>query len=190
MLDRNPDNYFADVEQAAFDPAHFVPGIGPSPDKMLQGRLFAYGDAHRYRLGINHTQLPVNRPHAAGEAPTTVATASCASTTTAARPRTTSRTASTGRSQTGEPLYAPLATDGPSGTYEWEQPRGRRLRRRPARSTASWTRRRARDWWATSPAVSRRSRKDDIVERSLAHFAKADAEYGARVREALAKLRA
>ena len=64
-LDRNPDNYFADVEQAAFDPGNFVPGIGPSPDKMLQGRLFAYGDAHRYRLGVNHTQLPVNSPHAA-----------------------------------------------------------------------------------------------------------------------------
>ena len=64
VLDCNPDNYFAEVEQAAFDPGHFVPGIGPSPDKMLQGRLFAYGDAHRYRLGINHTQLPINRPHA------------------------------------------------------------------------------------------------------------------------------
>ncbi|MEQ9499296.1 MAG: catalase [Deltaproteobacteria bacterium] len=61
-LNRTPDNYFADVEQSAFDPAHFVPGIGPSPDKMLQARLFAYGDAHRYRLGINHTLLPVNRP--------------------------------------------------------------------------------------------------------------------------------
>src|ERR1035438_4943695 len=61
VLDRNPDNYFADVEQSAFDPGNFVPGIGPSPDKMLQGRLFAYGDAHRYRLGINHTHLPVHR---------------------------------------------------------------------------------------------------------------------------------
>jgi catalase len=64
VLDQNPENYFAEVEQAAFDPVHFVAGIGPSPDKMLQGRLFAYGDAHRYRLGVNHTQLPVNRPHA------------------------------------------------------------------------------------------------------------------------------
>jgi len=62
VLDRNPDDFFADVEQSAFDPGHFVPGIGPSPDKMLQGRLFAYGDAHRYRLGVNHTQLPVNAP--------------------------------------------------------------------------------------------------------------------------------
>ena len=62
MLNRVPDNFFAEVEQAAFDPAHFVPGIGPSPDRMLQGRLFGYGDAHRYRLGINHTRLAVNTP--------------------------------------------------------------------------------------------------------------------------------
>jgi len=50
VLNRNPENYFAEIEQAAFDPANFVPGIGTSQDKMLQGRLFAYGDAHRYRL--------------------------------------------------------------------------------------------------------------------------------------------
>jgi catalase len=61
-LNRNPDNYFADVEQAAFDPANIVPGVGFSPDKMLQGRLFAYGDAQRYRLGINHKSIPVNAP--------------------------------------------------------------------------------------------------------------------------------
>jgi len=54
VLNRNPENYFAEVEQAAFNPAHFVPGIGPSPDKMLQGRLFSYGDTQRYRLGANH----------------------------------------------------------------------------------------------------------------------------------------
>ena len=60
-LNRNPDNYFADVEQAAFSPAHVVPGIGLSPDKLLQGRLFSYGDAQRYRLGVNHDQIPVNK---------------------------------------------------------------------------------------------------------------------------------
>ena len=60
-LNRNPENYFADVEQAAFSPAHVVPGIGFSPDKLLQGRLFSYGDAQRYRLGVNHDQIPVNR---------------------------------------------------------------------------------------------------------------------------------
>lgn len=61
-LNKNPENYFAEVEQSAFNPANIVPGIGFSPDKMLQGRLFAYGDAQRYRLGVNHQQIPVNAP--------------------------------------------------------------------------------------------------------------------------------
>jgi catalase len=61
-LNRNPENYFADVEQAAFNPANIVPGLGFSPDKMLQGRLFAYGDAQRYRLGVNSDLIPVNAP--------------------------------------------------------------------------------------------------------------------------------
>lgn len=61
-LNRNPENYFQDVEQAAFNPANVVPGISFSPDKMLQGRLFSYGDAQRYRLGVNHHQIPVNQP--------------------------------------------------------------------------------------------------------------------------------
>ncbi len=64
-LNRNPDNYFADVEQAAFTPANLVPGISFSPDKMLQGRLFSSGDAARYRVGVNHHQIPVNQPRAA-----------------------------------------------------------------------------------------------------------------------------
>ena len=59
-LNRNPENYFSEVEQVAMSPANIVPGISFSPDKMLQGRLFSYGDAHRYRLGVNHHQIPVN----------------------------------------------------------------------------------------------------------------------------------
>ncbi|MDR0459390.1 MAG: catalase, partial [Coriobacteriales bacterium] len=59
-LNRNPENYYADVEQAAFNPTNIIPGIGLSPDKLLQGRLFAYGDAQRYRLGVNHSSIPVN----------------------------------------------------------------------------------------------------------------------------------
>ncbi|WHX39907.1 catalase KatA [Mesobacillus sp. AQ2] len=61
VLDRNPENYFAEVEQATFSPGTLVPGIDVSPDKMLQGRLFAYADAHRYRVGANHNHLPINR---------------------------------------------------------------------------------------------------------------------------------
>lgn len=61
-LNRNAENYFAEIEQVAFSPSNFVPGIGPSPDKMLQGRIFSYADAHRYRLGTHYEALPVNAP--------------------------------------------------------------------------------------------------------------------------------
>ncbi|BDZ41783.1 catalase [Paraoerskovia sediminicola] len=62
-LDRNPSNYFTEIEEAAFAPSNLVPGIGISPDKMLLGRMFSYADAHRARLGINYPEIPVNRPH-------------------------------------------------------------------------------------------------------------------------------
>lgn len=61
-LNRNVTNYFAEVEQSAFSPSNLVPGIGASPDKMLQARLLAYPDTHRYRVGVNVNQLPVNAP--------------------------------------------------------------------------------------------------------------------------------
>jgi catalase len=61
-LNRNPENYFSEVEQSAFSPSNIVPGIGFSPDKMLQARIFAYADAHRYRVGTHYELLPVNRP--------------------------------------------------------------------------------------------------------------------------------
>jgi len=61
-LNRNPDNYFAEIEQAAFEPSNLLPGIDVSPDKMLLARVFSYADAHRYRIGANYKELPVNRP--------------------------------------------------------------------------------------------------------------------------------
>jgi catalase len=63
VLNRNPKNYFAEVEQLAFAPSHLVPGVEASPDKMLQGRLFSYADTHRHRLGANYLQIPVNCPY-------------------------------------------------------------------------------------------------------------------------------
>ena len=61
-LNRNPENYFAEVEQSTFEPGNMPPGMGASPDKMLQARLLSYPDAHRYRVGVNYAQLPVNKP--------------------------------------------------------------------------------------------------------------------------------
>ena len=90
-LNRNPANYHAEVEQAAFNPANIVPGIGFSPDKMLQGRLFSYGDAQRYRLGVNHGRFRSMRRAAPSTAIT--ATAPCGSTATTGAPSATSPTA-------------------------------------------------------------------------------------------------
>jgi catalase len=64
-LNRNPENYHAETEQSAFSPSHLVPGIEPSADKMLQGRLFSYPDTHRHRLGKNYEQIPINCPYRA-----------------------------------------------------------------------------------------------------------------------------
>ncbi|MEH6567190.1 MAG: catalase [Halopseudomonas sp.] len=61
-LNRNPENYFAEIEQAAFSPSNIIPGIGFSPDRMLQARVFSYADAHRYRIGTHYEALPVNAP--------------------------------------------------------------------------------------------------------------------------------
>ncbi|MGW4815311.1 catalase, partial [Kitasatospora cineracea] len=62
-LNRNPEDHFVHIEQAAFEPSNLVPGIGVSPDKMLLGRIFSYPDTHRYRIGPNYAQLPPNRAH-------------------------------------------------------------------------------------------------------------------------------
>lgn len=187
-LNRNPDNYFADVEQAAFDPGNFVPGIGPSPDKMLQGRLFAYGDAHRYRLGINHTLLPVNAPHAApvrnyGRDGLMRFDANYG------RAKNYEPNSFGGPVQSDKPLYDPLATDGLSGTYDY-----------PHHAEDSdfvqagmlW---RLLDEDAKARLVSNiadglsQVSKDDIIERSVANFTHADPDYGARVEKAVRERR-
>lgn len=62
VLDRNPENYFNEIEQVAFSPSHMVPGVEASADPVLQSRLFSYPDTHRHRLGVNYQQIPVNAP--------------------------------------------------------------------------------------------------------------------------------
>ena len=186
-LNRNPDNYFADVEQAAFNPAHFVPGIGPSPDKMLQGRLFAYGDAHRYRLGASHTQLPVNAPRATSAANYHRDGAMRAD-GNFGKAKNYEPNSYSGPAETGAPLYAGLATDGPSGSYEWDGREGDDFVQAGALYRVMDEAARARLVSNIAGGLAQVSR-DDVVERSIAHFEKADPEYGARVREAVTKLR-
>ncbi|MEV2230684.1 catalase [Streptomyces phaeochromogenes] len=187
VLDRNPDNVFAEVEQAAFSPNNFVPGIGPSPDKMLQGRLFAYADAHRYRLGVNHTLLAVNAPRA------TLANnygrdGLMAANSQGRAARNYEPNSYGGPTETGRPLSAPLAVNGHTGTYEtplhtkddhfFQAGELYRLMSEEERSRLVAN---------IAGGLSQVSR-DDVVEKNLAHFHAADPEYGRRVEEAVLAL--
>jgi len=185
VLNRNPENYFAEVEQAAFNPAHFVPGIGPSPDKMLQGRLFSYGDTHRYRLGANHMQLPVNRPHAA-EARNYSRDGAMRSDGNHRREKNYEPNSFGGPQQTGKPLWAPIEVDGLTGNHAPEHHRDDNdfvqagdLYRLMSEGEKQ------RLIGNLSASLSRVSR-EDIIERSVAHFRRADPEFGDRLAKALA----
>jgi len=187
VLDRNADNYFADVEQSAFNPANFVPGVGPSPDKMLQGRLFAYGDAHRYRLGINHTRIPVNAPHAT-RADNYGRDGAMRVDENGNRSKNYEPNSFDGPVQTNEPLYGGLATAGTSGSYEWDTRKTNDFEQAGAlyRLIGDAARQRLVDNIADGLArVSHR----EIVTRSVSYFRNADPNYGDRVEQAITSRR-
>jgi catalase len=186
-LNRNPENIFAEVEQSIFSPAHFVPGIGPSPDKMLQGRLFAYGDAHRYRVGINADHLPVNRPHA-----------------TEARTHGRDGFMYDGRHagvknyepnsfggpvQTDRPLWESVSVSGATGDHaapvhaeddDFVQA-GNLYRLMPAEEQERLI--------ANLAGFISQVSRDDIAERAIENFRKADEDYGKRLQAAIQALR-
>jgi len=183
VLNHNPENYFADVEQAAFNPAHFVPGIGPSLDKMLQGRLFAYGDAHRYRLGINHTALPVNRPHAV-ESQNYGRDGQMRFDGNSGRAKNYEPNSFGGPTQNNEPTYAPIEVHGATGSYASDLHKedddfiqAGNLYRLMSEDEKS----RLVDNIANSLGhVSRQ----EILERAISNFRNADPDYGKRVAKA------
>lgn len=189
VLNRVPDNYFAETEQAGFDPSHFVDGIGPSPDRMLQARLFAYGDAHRYRLGINHTRLDVNAPKGLpGGARNYGQDGFMRFDAKNGREKNYEPNSFDGPVQTGAEHSVGFDVAGPTGHYP-QVPRqvddfkqaGDLYRLQPKDAQQ-----RLVDNIAGSLAqVSR----DDIIARSVGHFRKADAEFGRRIEEGVAKRR-
>jgi catalase len=188
VLNRNPENYFAEVEQAAFNVAHFVPGIGPSPDKMLQGRLFAYGDTHRYRLGANHMQLPVNRPHAA-DAHNYSRDGTMRADGNHGREKNYEPNSFNGPQQTGKPLWAPIEVAGLTGNHAPDRHRDDSDFVQAGdlyRLMSEAEKQRLIDNIASS--LSQVSR-DDIIERSVGHFRNADSEFGARLVASLAQRR-
>jgi catalase len=190
VLNRVPDNYFWETEQSAFDPGHTVPGIGPSPDKMLQARLIAYGDAHRYRLGINHTRLPINAPKGLeGDQNRNYGRdGQMRFDDNGGRSKNYEPNSFDGPIQTNEPLYAGIPTDGPSGSYvndprqttDFEQP-GALYRLMPPDAQQRLVDN-------ISASLSKVS-KDDIIERAISNFRNADPEYGARVEQGVKALR-
>lgn len=188
VLNRNPENYFADVEQAAFNPANFVPGIGPSPDKMLQGRLFAYGDAHRYRLGVNHTALPVNRPHAT-EANNYGRDGQVRFDGNSGSAKNYEPNSFDGPIQSNEPTYAPIEIHGVTGSFAPE----RHKEDNDFVQAGSLYRLMSEDEKARlvdniANSLSHVSR-EEIIERTVSNFRSADSEYGKRVATAVQNLR-
>lgn len=188
VLDRNPANVFVDVEQAAFSPNNFVPGIGPSPDKMLQGRLFAYGDAHRYRLGVNHTHLPVNAPHAT-QARNYGRDGAMRFDGNGAGSVNYEPNSFRGPAETGRALAAGIDVTGLTGAYpnpghsqDDDFVQAGALYRTMAEEE------RARLVANIAGSLSQ-VRDDAIVERSVAHFKAADPDYGFRVETSVKSLR-
>ena len=181
-LDRNPENYFAEIEQAAFSPSNVVPGIGFSPDKVLQARLFAYADAHRYRLGTHYEALPVNAPKCP------------------VRHYHKDGAMRFFRNDTGNPdaYYEPNSLGGPTQDPSVAEP--------PLALDGAadrWNHRDGNDDYGQAGdlfrlfdagqkqrlfaniAAAMQGVPKDIVERQLAHFGKADPAYGAGVRAAI-----
>jgi catalase len=189
VLNRNPENYFAEVEQAAFNPAHFVPGIGPSPDKMLQGRLFSYGDTHYYRLGANHMRLPVNQPHAT-HANNYGRDGSMRADGNHGREKNYEPNSFGGPQQTGQPQWAPIEVAGLTGNHV------------PVHHRADNDFVQAGDLYRLMSEAEKQRlianiagslakvSKPDIIERSIANFRKADTNYGDQVAKAVEQRRA
>jgi catalase len=179
-LNRKPENYFAEVEQAALAPSNIVPGIGHSPDKMLQARIFSYADAHRYRVGVNAHQLSVNKPRA----------------------KVANYHADGVMREAGHPypdaFYEPNSFSGPAEDKSFAEPPleisgdaarynhrdGNDDYRQPGDlfrlMSASQKQQLFQNYAEAMDGVP-----DAIVERQLGHFAKADPAYAKGVREAL-----
>jgi catalase len=191
VLDRLPDNFFGEVEQVACNPANFVPGIGPSPDPMLQARLFGYGDAHRYRLGVNHSRLPVNAPQGvAGGARNYGRDGAMRFDDNGGRSKNYEPNSHDGPVQTGTPHdlgYDVSGSVGPRGLVKHAQDDDFVQAGALYRVMTEPERVRLIDNIAGGLA---RVSRPEVIERSIEHFRKADPEYGRRLAVAVAERRA
>jgi catalase len=175
-LNLNPENYHAEVEQAAFSPANVVPGLGYSPDRMLQGRLFAYHDAQLYRVGTNHQHLPVNRPRCPFH--NQQRDGAMAIDNGGALPNYEPVNAHGSDSRGFGHGDAGWVLDGVAGRHD---PRGHDDDYTQAGNLYRLLPADEQDRLTTNIANAMRGVPRDIQERQLGHFARADARYGAEV---------
>jgi len=186
VLDRNPKNYFAEVEQIAFSPAHLVPGIEPSPDKMLQGRLFSYTDTHKHRLGVNYKQIPVNCPY-----------------NTRVHNYQRDGPARVDENQDGAPNYFPNSFGGPQpdSSTAWNKvPVFGNVERYPTDDDDNFSQVTvfynkvldvgARDRLTSNIAGHMSAASPFIQKRAIANFSKVDPAYGRAIEEKIAKIKA
>lgn len=188
-LNRLPQNYFAEVEQVALAPSNLVPGVGASPDKMLQARLFAYADAQRYRIGANYNQLPVNCPHAA-KANHHQRAGAMAGTQCPYHGSQTGGDASAnyGPNSTIGALVEPANFAEPPLRLDGETARYSRYNQDDYTQAGNLYRIFSEEEKARLVATisgSLRQASMDVQQRMLAHFQKADADYGQRIKMAL-----
>ena len=186
-LDRLPDNHFAETEQSAFSPSHFVPGIGPSPDRMLQARLFAYADAQRYRLGINHVQLPINAPKAVqGGRRNHARDGYMAFDGNGGRNRNYGPNSHGGPAPTGAPFDHAMALSGSTGQQGYAVPPEDDDFEQAGMLYRLMSENEKERLVANLAGGLAQVSRPDVIDRSVGHFAKADAELGQRLAIAIA----
>ncbi|KAG1462964.1 hypothetical protein G6F56_005398 [Rhizopus delemar] len=184
-LNRNPENYFAETEQAAFSPSHMVPGLDVSPDRMLQGRLFSYPDTHRHRLGVNYAQIPINQPQSR--------------VSNHQRDGQMAILGNGGSAPNYEPnsFGGPYQTDLAGSTFTAEEVQGMVGRHSFQITDDDFVQ--AGDLYRLMSAEEKtdlvnniaghlKNAKKHIQERQIAHFKRADKEYGQRIQETILSL--
>jgi catalase len=185
-LNRNPDNYFADIEQAAFSPSNVVPGIGFSPDKMLQARVFSYADAHRARLGTHYEALPVNAPKCQVHHYHKDGAMRFFDNNTANPDAYYEPNSFNGPVEDPSVAEPPLRISGDAGRYDHREGNDDYTQ---AGNLFRLFNLDEKERLFSNIATAMSGVPGFIVERQLAHFDKADAAYGAGVRAALAAAR-
>jgi catalase len=184
VLDRNPKNFFAEIEQAAFSPSSFVPGIEPSPDKLLQGRLFSYPDTQRHRLGANYALIPVNCPYAKNAVRNQQRDGLMRVDDNGGNRPNYSPSGRGVPSARPSVTEAPIALTGTSGRTEYPQG-GRADDYEQAGLLYRLMNEDERARLVSNIGGHLGNAGKDIQARQVAHFTKADPEYGARVAKAL-----